>query len=222
MKHWTIGSVALTAFVALVASGVARAAQPDKAAKGGDKQGEHGKAGEHGRAKSKKGEHPPTAKDERAEGGAEARPVGHGLGKGHGHHASAMRALCEDLKHGKVKKGELKERLAALHASREERQKTHRAELGERWGKSLDSPPAHEELSHHARRSAFLNRALVVAETEAKVKEKDKLVARIEKLIEKENARHDQAMQRFPAAPEPSTQPAAAPTLNVPAKGTEP
>lgn len=221
MKHWTIGSVALAA---LAASVVAQAAPPGKSA---GQHAEHGKAGEHGKAEAARAQTdhkdtPPAVKAERGEAGAEEREPHPGLGKGHGHHSSAMEALQEDLKHGKLKKEELTERLAALEASRQERQKEHRAELGERWGKSLESPPVREELRHHARRSALLNRALLVAETDPQVKDKDKLVARVEKLIEKENARHEKAMQRFEASTDPSTKPATNPSLNVPAKGTEP
>jgi hypothetical protein len=59
------------------------------------------------------------------------------------------------------------------------------------------------ELTHHARRIAFLNRALFVAQTDAKVKDRDKLVTRIEKLLEKEHERHDRAMARLKSTPLP-------------------
>ena len=143
-------------------------------------------------------------------------------------HASAMHALHEDLKHGKVKQEDVKEHLAQLRSSVKQRQKDHREQLGQRWGGALAKPALREELRHHARRAALLNRAILVAQTDPNVKDKQKLVERIEKLIAKEDARHDKAMQRFEAAsaaaeqPEGSTKPAAATDLNAPAKGSEP
>jgi hypothetical protein len=57
-----------------------------------------------------------------------------------------------------------------------------------------------EELRHHARREAFLTRALFIAQTEP-VKNKEKIIARIEKLIEREDERHAKAMERLKANP---------------------
>ncbi len=63
------------------------------------------------------------------------------------------------------------------------------------------------ELTTHSRRLAQLNRALLLAESERQGKDKDKLVDRIEKLIDKENERHEKAMDRFKSG---STGPTAA------------
>jgi hypothetical protein len=140
-----------------------------------------------------------------------------GKGKGNDeagrrHGRGALRELLSDLKQGKIKKADVKEHLAKLRDNMAERRKKHQAELKERWGATLAMPAAREELQHHARRSARLNRALLLAETEL-TKDRDKVVERIQKLIEKEQARHERAMERFktsPAAPAASAAPAAA------------
>jgi hypothetical protein len=122
-------------------------------------------------------------------------------GRRHGH--GALRELLDDLKQGKLKKADVKERLGKLRDNMAERRKKHQAELKERWGAALAMPAVREELQHHARRSARLNRALLLAETEL-TKDKDKVIDRIQKLIEKEQARHERAMERLktsPAAP---------------------
>lgn len=141
-------------------------------------------------------------------------PAGGPPGRGRGF--SGMRHLGEEYKHGRVKKAELAERLAAMKQNLAERRRAHRMAVRDRWGAALAHPACREELRLHARREAFLNRALFLAHTEV-TKDKDKLVERIEKLIEKENARHDRAMERLKsmgamaasAAPAPSAAPAA-------------
>ncbi|HYQ27042.1 MAG TPA: collagen-like protein [Polyangiaceae bacterium] len=123
---------------------------------------------------------------------------------------NALRALYQDLKDGKLKKDELKAKLAQLQDTRGERRKEHREELGKRWGTTLAQAPAREELKTHARRMAFLNRALVLAQEDTKP-DKDKTLERISQLIDKENARHDRAMTRLQSQPAGATT-AAAPT----------
>jgi hypothetical protein len=51
---------------------------------------------------------------------------------------------------------------------------------------------------------AFLNRALVLAQADTKL-DKPKTTDRISKLIDKENARHDQAMARIESSPAAAT-----------------
>jgi hypothetical protein len=128
----------------------------------------------------------------------------------HGHDGfrNAMRQLREDLKSGKLKKGDLKDKLAKLHETAGERGKEHRQELSRRWGNALGQPSAREELKLHARRMAFLDRAMVLAETEAK--DKDKVTDRISKLIDKENERHERVMERLKSMPTPPAPSAAA------------
>jgi hypothetical protein len=130
-------------------------------------------------------------------------------GRGPGRHG--MRELLAELKSGKLQKGELKERLSELRDRRDQRAKAHREELKARHGAALALPAARTELEHHARRMARLNRAMVLAETEV-VKDKDKLKERIQKLLDKENARHKLAMDRFKtSAPAGSAAASAAP-----------
>jgi len=128
-----------------------------------------------------------------------------------GHHGyrNALRELYQDLKDGKLKKDELKAKLAQLQDTRGERRKEHREEVGKRWGATLAKPPARDELKLHARRMAFLNRALVLAQGDTKP-DKDKTIDRISKLVDKENARHDRAMARIQA--QPAAAASAAPT----------
>ena len=110
---------------------------------------------------------------------------------------NALRDLHEEMKAGKLSKDELKAKLAKLHETAGDRGKEHRRELSKRWGAALGTPSARTELEHHARRMAFLNRALVLAESDAK--NKTQLAQRITKLTDKENERHVRAMERLQA-----------------------
>jgi len=173
------------------------AGKPDDKSKGdigkvdpahGKSDKEHGKSDkEHGKAHEEHG---------KADG---AGKEGASLGK-RGHHRGAWRAMFEDLRAGKLKKGELKEHLVKLRANMAERRAQHQSELKTRWGAVLAMPSAKQELEHHARRMARLNRAALLAETEV-TKDKDKLVERIQKLIDKEEERHERAMTRFKTMP---------------------
>jgi hypothetical protein len=163
---------------------------------------EHGKANEdHGKADQEHGkadkDHGKADKDHGKPD--DAGKEGASLGKG-GHRRGALRALFEDLRAGKLKKGELKEHLVKLRANMAERRAQHQSELKTRWGAVLAMPSAKQELEHHARRMARLNRAALLAETEV-TKDKDKLVERIQKLIDKEQERHERAMNRFKSMP---------------------
>lgn len=187
-------------------------------------KGEHGKPGKPDHAD-------PTGKDaDKAKGpDGDKGPDKDKAHDGHGAGRRGMRALFAELKGGKLKKDELKARLTELRERREDRAKEHREELKARYGAALGSPAAREELEHHARRLARLNRAMVLAETEV-VKDKDKLKERIQKLLDKENARHQQAMDRFKAntppgagaaAPSASAAPEAPPAAVAAEKGAE-
>ena len=68
-------------------------------------------------------------------------------------------------------------------------------------GTALAEPPSGAELRHHGERTSRLRRMRFVAETERKGSEQEKILARIDKLLEKENARHERAIKRF-AAPQ--------------------
>ncbi|HKO51938.1 MAG TPA: hypothetical protein VJV79_29720 [Polyangiaceae bacterium] len=133
---------------------------------------------------------------------------------GRGAYKNAVNELFQELKAGKLKKDELKQKLSQLRDTSGERKKEHREELGKRWGAVLAKPPAREELKVHARRMAFLNRALLLAQGDTKP-DKDKTVERITKLIDKENSRHDRAMARIQSQPSPAA--SAQPTVAAPA-----
>ena len=126
---------------------------------------------------------------------------------------NAFRELYLDLKDGKLGKDELKAKLAQLQDTRSERRTEHRHELGKRWGATLALPNARDELKIHARRMAFLDRALVLAQADSKPN-KDQTIERISKLIDKENARHDRAMARIQS--QPAAAAAAATSVAVP------
>lgn len=221
----TLGACALALALLPVA---AHAHKPPAA--GGKPDDHAAKPGDHA---AKPDDHPAKPegakpdKDPKGERGDHGKPgIGDDAdaqGKPHGHRRGAMRQLQEDLKAGKVKKDELKDKLAKLRESAGERGKEHRQELGKRWGNALALPPVREELKHHARRMAFLNRAMVLAETEAKDKDKDKLTERISKLIDKESERHDRAMEHLKSLPAPvasaTAAPSAAPAAAASAEG---
>lgn len=124
-----------------------------------------------------------------------------------------MQELREQARSGKLSKAELKEKLDKLRGTEAERSREHKQELARRWGATVSRPAVTEELRHHARRIAFLNRAMLLAATE-NVQNKDKVTERISKLIDLENQRHDKAMQRLKTeAPGPES----AASANAPA-----
>ena len=77
----------------------------------------------------------------------------HGRGPMQGaHERGSFRKLGEDFRQGRVKKTELKERIAAMHESNKDRRRDHQKMLERRWGATLAHPACREELRHHARR----------------------------------------------------------------------
>jgi len=176
------------------------------------------KAADKAEAKAEKAEDKAEKAEDRADKAAGPR----------GEFRTAMQQLHADLRAGKIKPAEVKERLAKLRDDAKDRRKAHREALKERWGDTLAKANVREELKHHARRTAFLNRALILAETERKGQDKDKLVARIEKLIEKENERHSKAMERIKsgqpgtAAAAPNAAPGATPAAASGTPGATP
>lgn len=188
--------------------------KPDKPGKAGEPHGKagepHGKPGEpHGKAADphgKSGE--PHGKDDEAHGKGPHGKDDNAPGRRHAR--GALRELLDELKDGKLKKSELKDRLGKLRENEGERRAQHQAEVKARWGAVLAQPAVREELEHHARRMARLNRAAFLAETEI-TKDKDKLVERIQKLTEKEQARHVRAMERFKSMPPGAAVASAAP-----------
>lgn len=181
----------------------------------------HGKPGEHGKHEAPgapgKADDNPEKASERREGKGDKPDSAEHSGAGD------MKGLIRELKTGKLKQAEVKERLAKLKDTRDERGQKHREELKQRFGSALAAPAAREELEHHARRIARLDRAMLVCESET-VKDKDKLKERIQKLIDKENARHQQAMEHLksmPASAASASASAAAPAPSAAASAAE-
>lgn len=89
---------------------------------------------------------------------------------------------------------QIRERFTALQKKhiqrmrdRKERRRENRRKLLKAFPSLVHNPEAHEEFVKHARRVAKLERAREVAEAGGR----DELLTRIDKLLEKENARHD-------------------------------
>jgi hypothetical protein len=223
---------------ALALALVPSAAHADKPPEAGAAKQPDAKPGKPGDPPGKSGARPselfgkpdgkadPAAKGEHGKPDAEAagadKPGADGK-PGHGNQGfrNAMRELHERLKTGKLKKEDLKAELAKLHDNAGERSKEHRQELGKRWGSALAMPAAREELKHHARRMAYLNRALLLAQTEV-TKDKDKVIERITKLIDKENERHERKMEQLKSAPGTPAASAAATPSAAPAAAAAP
>jgi hypothetical protein len=171
--------------------------------------------------KAEKAELKADMKADKADMKADKESAEHGdkhPGAGHGQHGkfkSAMAKLRDRYKDGSLKKDELKKELEALKADRKQRREQHREALKARWGNSLAAPAVREELRHHERRMAHLNRMLLLAETERKGQAKDKLVERIEKLKSQEDERHERKMSQLQTTSARSEK-----ALNVPASTT--
>jgi hypothetical protein len=150
-----------------------------------------------------------------------------GMGMGMGHRGE-VRELIQEVRAGKLSKDEFKAQLAALDKDRAQRRAQHQAEIQSRWGRDLGRPPMMDELRRHARREAFLNRMMVVAQTERSGKDQQKLIDRIEAMSAREDAHHDKRMAEIKAAadsnapgaaPAGSAAPATAPAASANAQG---
>ena len=115
----------------------------------------------------------------------------------HAEFKSKVAELRERKAQGKLSAAELKKELAALRESRDERRREHREALRAHWGSKLAQPAAQEELRHHERRMARLERMALLAQEEPSGAKKDALVARIEKLTAHENERHERKMAQL-------------------------
>jgi len=137
--------------------------------------------------------------------------------------------LSEDLERSlaraDVNTKELKEKMDALMALRTERRREHRLALRTRFGSAVAEPTVRAELALHARRTARLKRLQFVAATERAGKKRSELLARVERLRTKENARHDETMRRLAPSrkrqpDERSEVPAASAAAPAPSGGT--
>jgi predicted nuclease with TOPRIM domain len=105
--------------------------------------------------------------------------------------------LKDDKKEIREDKKELREDRKEIREDLRAKREDHRKALREKWGPLAKRADGREELRVHARRMARLEHAKKVA-TDAK---KPAVVTRIDKLIEKENARHQRVMDRLKAQP---------------------
>jgi len=161
-----------------------------------------------GLAKGHDKDHPGLAKGELGEKAAD-NAAAPGIAGRRSH--SEFRALRDELRAGKLKREDLDARLSKLRDNVKERQDNHRAALKARWGEHLAKTDAQQELSVHARRTAKLNRFLLLIQTERKGQDAEKLTARVEKLIDLENARHEKRMTQITSGgPAPIPAPPAA------------
>ncbi len=89
-------------------------------------------------------------------------------------------------------KDALKARWKKLRETRKERRQERRAKIKEKWGEDvLKRPAVRAELKIHARRVARLNRIRALAKADGK----DAVVERVDKILAKENSRHDKHME---------------------------
>lgn len=92
---------------------------------------------------------------------------------------------------GDVKEA-LKERWKKLRDTRKERREERKTKIKEKWGEdALKHPAVRAELKIHARRVARLNRIRALAKAEGK----DTVVERVDKVLAKENTRHEKHME---------------------------
>ncbi len=91
-----------------------------------------------------------------------------------------------------------KARTAELMATNRARRAARAAMLHQRFGaRALSDQSLVAELKLHARRMAYLNRARLVAENEIEEPKRSKVLARIQKLVDKEGARHERRVAKF-------------------------
>ncbi len=92
----------------------------------------------------------------------------------------------------------LRARWKKLRETRKERRKERRAKIKEKWGEdALKRPAVRAALRVHARRKARLHRIRALA----KAADKTAIVERVDKLIAKEDKRHNKHMEVLKAQP---------------------
>jgi hypothetical protein len=99
------------------------------------------------------------------------------------------------MKHGKPWKPspEFIAKMKERHESRMERRDDRRKNFEKKWGDFARGKPAITEFRLHGWRMAKLRRMRLLADELGK----DALVAKVDKLIEKEEARHDKALEKL-------------------------
>jgi hypothetical protein len=90
---------------------------------------------------------------------------------------------------------ERRDAIEELRKTRQERRKDRVKEIRQRWGDLADKPVAKAEAKVHARRMARLNHMRRLADKAGKAE----LVARVDKVIEREKGRHQAAVDKIKA-----------------------
>jgi len=127
-----------------------------------------------------------------------------------GHFRGLGAELRKKFREGKPNQAELKKSIEEWRAARDERRRERQQALAARWGSALGQPSVENELTLHARRMAHLQRMEEVIATEKTGAARQKLLDRVDKLRERENERHDNALKRLAsrgAAAAPSARP---------------
>jgi hypothetical protein len=113
--------------------------------------------------------------------------------------------LAEQFRHRRPKPGEAEAKLGELKATFAARRQAHRERMRADFGAAaLSRPDVLAELRKHARRTAFLNRAKLVATTELEEPKRTATLSRIDKLVASEQARHQAAVQKLQAENPPA------------------
>ena len=124
--------------------------------------------------------------------------------------------MAEEFRRHRPKPHELEAKLGELRATGPARRAAHRAELRLHYaGAVLHNKDLLAELRQHARRVAFMTRAKFIATTELEEPKRTAALARIDKLMSREQARHERKVEKLKLAvppPGPSGAPSAAAT----------
>jgi hypothetical protein len=119
---------------------------------------------------------------------------------------SVQDELGEAFRKHRPNAAELEKRLAELRASGQTRRTAHLANLRMRFDERLlHDRDVLAELRAHARRQAFLNRAKVVAATELEEPKRSAVLARIDKLLAREQVRYDKRIAKLKLTAQPSS-----------------
>lgn len=150
-------------------------------------------------AASKTADPPADSKTEAADS-KDTKAAEDNPGKGEAKSADAKNAKdAKKVEKLEERKDKIDEKIAELVAekrkSRDRRKKARQLRLYAKWHGLVTLPDAKTELRRHARRMAWLNRMKELAEEG----EKEKLLARIDKLIEKETERHEARLDKIKA-----------------------
>ncbi len=165
---------------------------------------------------------PPAGSAPPPAGSAEGRFPGRGPGEHGGPRFHMMTPeMRQKLRDKKFDPEQFKKQVAEWKESREKRREEQRQALIARWGAAVNKPTVADELRLHAKRLARLQRFEELIATEKQGDVRTRMLDRVQKMREKEEQRHESAMQRLgnqaaapsnsavaPAATAPSPAPA--------------